>query len=287
MTAVIADVAAVRVPAGSWRSEARAVIAICRRELIRFLGNRGQMVMALVQPLLFLFVLGSGLQSLSAASTHGVDLRTIIYPGVLAMTVLFNGIFRAASLVWDRELGFLRELVVAPVNRASIIVGKCLGGAIIAAGQGAVVLALAGLVGVSYSPVLVLELLALMVLLAFAVTGFGMLVAVSIRQAQTFTSMMQLVVMPLFFVSGSLYPVSGLPGWLAVLNRVDPLTYAVDPMRHLIFEHLDVSASARQALDPGLAWSGWRLPPVFEAAMVLALGAVTLAGAIWRFTRTE
>src|SRR3954453_1170211 len=98
----------------------------------------------LVQPLLFLFVLGSGLQSLSAASTDGVDLKTFIFPGVLGMAVLFTAIFSAASLVWDRELGFLRELLVAPVSRASIIVGKCLGGAIIAVPQGVLVLALAG-----------------------------------------------------------------------------------------------------------------------------------------------
>ena len=88
--------------------------------------------MALIQPLLFLFVLGSGLQSLSAASTGGVDLTTFIFPGVLGMTVLFTAIFSAASIVWDRELGFLREMMVAPVSRSSIVLGKCLGGAIIA-----------------------------------------------------------------------------------------------------------------------------------------------------------
>ena len=128
---------------------------ICRRELIRFASNRTQMAMALIQPLLFLFVLGSGLESLSAASTGGVDLKTFIFPGILGMTVLFTSIFSAASLVWDRELGFLREMLVAPVSRSSIIVGKCLGGAIIAASQGILVLALAGLVGVPYDPVLI------------------------------------------------------------------------------------------------------------------------------------
>jgi ABC-2 type transport system permease protein len=287
MSAVVADVAAARVPERSWRSEVRAVKIICRRELIRFVGDRAQIMMALIQPLLFLFVLGSGLQSLSAASTHGVDLKTFIFPGVLCMVVLFTALFRAASLVWDRELGFLREMMIAPVSRSSIIVGKCLGGAIIAASQGVLVLALAGLVDVPYDPGLILGVFGLLLLLAFAVAAFGLLVAVSIKQAQTFTSVMQLFLMPMFFASGALYPVSGLPAWLGVLNRLDPLTYAVDPIRHLVFNHLDVSEAARRTLEPGVTWWGWHLPPWVEVGMVLALGLAMMAVAIQRFSQTE
>ncbi|HYF27172.1 MAG TPA: ABC transporter permease [Baekduia sp.] len=287
MSAVVADVVAARVPERSWRSEARAVRIIWHRELVRFLGDRTQMVMALVQPLLFLFMLGSGLESLSAASTGGVDLRTFLLPGVLCMAVLFTALFRAASLVWDRELGFLWEMLVAPVSRSSIVVGKCLGGATIAASQGVVVLALAGLVDVPYDPLLLLGLFGLMLLLAFTVTAFGVLVAVSIKQAQTFTSMMQLVLMPMFFASGALYPVSELPTWLGVVNRLDPLTYAVDPARHLVFGHLEISDAARRTLDPGVTWWGWQLPPAFEAALVLVLGLAMMALAIRRFSRAE
>jgi ABC-2 type transport system permease protein len=287
MSAVVADVVAARVPQRSWRSELRAVRIICRRDLIRFLGNRVQMVMWLVQPLLFLFVLGSGLESLSAASTGGVDLKTFIFPGVLCFTAMFTAIFSAASLVWDRELGFLREMLVAPVSRSSIIVGKCLGGAIIAASQGMIVLALAALVDVPYDPVLIVSVLGLLLLLAFTVTAFGVLVAVQIKQAQTFTHVMQMFVVPMIFVSGALYPVSGLPTWLAVLNRIDPLTYAVDPMRRLVFNHLEISESARQTLDPGITWWGWHLPPVFEAGIVLLLGLAMMGVAIRLFSRTE
>ena len=287
MSAVIADVVAIRVPERSWRSEARAVKVVCRRELVRFAGNRAQIVMWLVQPLLFLFVLGSGLQSLSAASTGGVDLKTFIFPGVLCIAVLFSAMISAASLVWDRELGFLRELLVAPVSRSSILVGKCLGGTLIASSQGAIVLALAGLVGVPYDPVLLLGALGLLVLVAFTVTAFGVLVAVQIRHAQTFTFVMQLVVFPMVFLAGALYPVSGLPPWLAVLNRLDPLTYAVDPMRRLVFSHLDVSGPARRTLDAGVTWWGRHLPPGFEVGLVALLGVLMLGIAIRRFSRTE
>jgi ABC-2 type transport system permease protein len=287
MSAAIADVVAVRVPERSWHSELRAVKTICHRELIRFLTNRAQMAMALIQPLLFLFVLGSGLESLSAASTGGVDLKTFIFPGILGMVVLFTAIFSAASLVWDRELGFLREMMVAPVSRSSILIGKCLGGAIIAASQGVLLMALAGLVDVPYEPLMIAGLLGMMLLLALTVTAFGVLVAVSIKQAQTFTSVMQMFVMPLFFVSGAFYPVSGLPTWLGLLNRIDPLTYAVDPMRRLVFSHLDISESARRTLDPGVSWWGWHVPPLLEAGMVLALGVAMMGAAIWHFNRTE
>jgi ABC-2 type transport system permease protein len=201
--------------------------------------------------------------------------------------VLFTAMISAASLVWDRELGFLREMMVAPVSRTSIVVGKCLGGATIAVSQGVIVLALAGLVDVPYDPLLLLGAFGLLVLLAFTVSAFGVLVAVTIKRAQTFTWVMQLVVFPTVFVSGALYPVAGLPAWLEVLNRINPLTYAVDPMRHLVFSHLDVSETARRTLDPGVTWGGWYLPPWFEVGMVLLLGLTMLGLAIRRFSRTE
>jgi len=287
MSTILADVVAVRVPERTGRSEARAVKAVWSRDLIRFLGNRAQTNAWLIQPLLFLFVLGSGLQSLSAASTHGVDLKTFIFPGVLCVAVLFTAMISAASLVWDRELGVLREMMVAPVSRTSIVVGKCLGGATIAASQGLIVLALAGLVGVPYDPLLLLGAVGLLVLLAFTVSAFGVLVAVTIKQAQSFTWVMQLVVFPMFFLSGALYPVDGLPAWLQVLNRINPLTYAVDAMRHLVFSHLDVSEAARRTLDPGVSWWGWHLPALFEVALVLVTGLALMGAAVWRFSKTE
>jgi ABC-2 type transport system permease protein len=210
-----------------------------------------------------------------------------MFPGVLCVAVLFTAMISAASLVWDRELGFLREMMVAPVSRTSIVVGKCLGGATIAASQGVIVLALAGLVDVPYDPLLILGAFGLLVLLAFTVSAFGVLVAVTIKQAQTFTWVMQMAVFPMFFLSGALYPVAGLPAWLEVLNRINPLTYAVDPMRHLVFSHLDVSETARRTLDPGVTWWGWHLPPAFEASMVLLLGLAMMGVAIWQFSRTE
>jgi len=282
-----APVARVRLPARSWRGDARAVKIVWQRELIRFGQDRLRIVTSLVQPFLFLFVLGTGLSRIASAGTHGVDLRTFVYPGVLCMAVMFTAMFSAASLVWDREFGFLREMMVAPVRRSSLVVGKCLGGATVASAQGVIVIALAGLVGVPYAPALILEVFALQLLLAFAITAFGVMAAARITQMQSFMALMQMVMMPMFFLAGALFPVSGLPRWLEVLNRLDPLTYAVDPMRRIVFAHLELSPAARQALDPGVTWFGWRVPGALEAAVVALLGAVMLAIAIVEFSRAE
>jgi ABC-2 type transport system permease protein len=195
--------------------------------------------------------------------------------------------FSAASIVWDREFGFLREMLVAPVRRSSIVIGKCLGGATVASLQGVIILCLAGLVGVPYDPLLIVGVLALQLLLAFSITAFGVMVAARIKQMQSFMGVMQMIVMPMFFISGALFPIAALPGWLAILNRLDPLTYAVDPMRRLVFSHLDISPAARRALDPGVTWGGWHVPALLEAACVLALGLGMLAIAIWEFSASE
>jgi ABC-2 type transport system permease protein len=287
MSAAAADVIRVHVPRRTWRSELRAIKIVWRRELVRFRADRIRIATSLVQPLLFLFVLGSGLQQVSSAGTHGVDLKTFIYPGILCIAVMFTAMFSAASIVWDREFGFLREMMVAPVRRSSIVIGKVLGGATVASFQGVVVICLAGAVHVPYDPLLLLGIFGLQLLLAFTITAFGVMVAVRIKQMQSFMGVMQMIVMPMFFLSGALFPVSGLPAWLAVLNRLDPLTYAVDPMRRLIFNHLDISAAARKALDPGVTWWGWHVPSALEAGVILVLGLAMLAIAIWEFSATE
>jgi ABC-2 type transport system permease protein len=177
--------------------------------------------------------------------------------------------------------------MVAPVRRSSIVLGKCLGGATVATFQGLIVIAIAGLVEIPYALGLILELFALSLLLAFAITAFGVMFAARINQMQSFMALMQMVIMPMFFLSGAMFSVANLPGWLAVLNRLDPLTYAVDPMRRAIFAHLHISAVARHALDPGVTWWGWRVPSLLEAAVIALLGLVMLFIAIWEFSRAE
>ncbi|MCP9964309.1 ABC transporter permease [Actinomadura madurae] len=277
-------------PERGLRQDLRAVKIVLHRELIRFWRDKLRMVSGLVQPVLWLLVMGTGLSNLMASGggTAGtVDLKTFIFPGVCAMSVMFTAMFSAGSIVWDREFGFLREMLVAPVSRSAIVVGKCVGGALVATLQGAVIVLLAGLAGVPYDPLLLLEMLAIMFLGAFALTGFGVMMAARITSMQSFFGLMQMAMMPMMFLSGALYPLSGLPTWLTVLTRFNPLTYAVDPLRHAVFARLDVSPELMRTFDPGVTWGGWVVPIWLELLIVLAMGVGLMGVAIWEFRRAD
>src|SRR3954451_14656924 len=228
-------------PGFGFRHDLRAIRVVWQREMIRFGRDRLRIITSLIQPVLFLFVLGTGLSTIGGGS-RAVDFRTFMYPGALSMAVLFTAMFSAASIVWDREFGFLREMLVAPVGRWAIVVGKCFGGATTAALQGVIILALAGLVGVPYSVSLMVTVFFELLLLAFTLTAFGVMTAARIQQFQSFMALNQMLLMPLFFLSGALFPLANLPSWLRVLTLVDPLTYAVDPVRRAVFAHLDAPA---------------------------------------------
>jgi ABC-2 type transport system permease protein len=264
----------------------RAVQVVWRRELIRFGRDRTRMVTSLVQPVLFLFVLGTGLSTI-ARTGIGISFKTFLFPGIIGMTVLFTAVFSAISIVWDREFGFLREMLVAPVKRWAIVLGKCLGGMTVATVQGVIFLALAGAAGVPYNPLMLLELVGEMALMAFALTAFGVLVAARMQQMQSFQVVVQFFIMPMFFLSGAMFPLSGLPTWLTALTKLDPLSYAVDPLRHTVFAHLSAPPQVLAVLDPGLSWNGWHLPIPVELGMVAAMAAVLLGGAIAAFNRTD
>jgi len=280
------EIAPVRVHSGSLLDDWRAIRVVWKRELIRFSRDRMRIVTALAQPVLFLFVLGTGLSAL-VGHIGPYNYRTFMFPGVVAMTVLFTAIFSAVSIVWDREFGFLREMLVAPARRGAIVLGKALGGATVATLQGCIMLALAGLVQIPYSPTLMISLLVIMALAAFMITAFGLMLASGIQQVQSFQVVIQFAVLPMFFLSGALFPLTHIPAWLHVLTRLDPLSYAVDPMRRVVLEHLPIPPSVVAALNPGMTWGSWRLPTFFELLIVLVVGVVCTVIAVNRFARTE
>jgi ABC-2 type transport system permease protein len=267
--------------------DARGAKIVFQREMIRWWQDRSRFVVSLVQPVLFLFVLGTGLSSLVSGSTGGVSLRTFIFPGVLALSTMTTAMFSAASLVWDREFGFLREMLVAPVGRGAILVGKALGGATVATIPGVVMLGFARAVGVPYDPLLLLALVGELLVLSFVLTVVGLVIAGRIKQIQTFMALTQLFLMPMLFLSGALFPLSNLPAWLHILTRVNPLTYVVDPMRRAVFERLDLPAAVVHRLSPGVTWGSWTVPIGLELLLVLAMGVLLLGVAIAEFRRVE
>ena len=280
-----APVAAVHVPASGLRHQVRAATVVWQREMIRFGRDRSRIISSLIQPVLFLFVLGTGLSSL--LSTGQVDFRTFLFPGVLAMSVLFTAAFAGISIVWDREFGFLREMLVAPVGTTAIMTGKCLGGATVATLQSLVILALAGLVDVPYDPVMMLELVVLLFLMAFMICALGLVLAARVKQIQSAMPLVQLTITPLMFLSGALFPLSNLPAWLKVVTTLNPMTYAVESIRSVVFDRLDLTPAVRATFDPGITWGGWPVPTAVEVAVVVVTCLVLLGLAVARFARTE
>jgi ABC-2 type transport system permease protein len=262
----------------------RATWVVTRRELLRFKSDRARMLSMLLQPLLFIFVMGTGLGSI-VDTGGGTSFRTFLFPGVLATSVLFTAAFAGVSLVWDREFGFLREMMVAPISRASIIWGKCLGGAIVATGQSLVLLALVGTVGIPYAPVLLVELIGCLFLGSLFLTALGVLLSTRIKTIQGAMPMLQLLITPMMFLSGSLFPLGGLPAWLSVITRLNPLTYVVQPMRHLVLQHLDLTPAEQLRLLPALSWFGWEVP-IGVQLLTVAVITIALIGLAARMFRT-
>jgi ABC-2 type transport system permease protein len=265
--------------------QARATWVVTRRELLRLKQDRTRILTMLLQPVLFIFVMGTGLGSI--VDTGGdLDFRTFLYPGVLATSVLFTAAFAGISLVWDREFGFLREMMVAPISRASIIWGKCLGGALVATAQSLLLLALVGTVGIPYDPVLLVELVGCLFLGSLLLTALGVLLSTRIKTIQAAMPVSQLLIMPMMFLSGSLFPLGGLPAWLSVLTRLNPLTYVVQPMRHLVLQHLGLTGAEQARLLPAVTWFGWQVPVGVQllTVAVITIGLVGLAARLFRTT---
>jgi ABC-2 type transport system permease protein len=276
----------VRDASGSVSDNLRAVSVVWRRELIRFARARGRIVIALAQPAMFLLLLGTGLAS-AMPSQGSVDFRTFMFPGMMAMTVLFTSIFSSVTIVFDREFGFMREMLVAPVHRSSLVLGKCLGGATVATAQGALMLLFAPLVDVPLDPMMMVLLVLQLALMAFSLTALGIAIACRMTKMESFQTVMQFVVMPLFFLSGAMFPLTSLPTWLNALTKLNPLSYAVDPLRRTVFSRLDLDPGLVASMNPGITWNGWRVPTVLELGTIAVLGAGLLAFAMVRFGRTE
>lgn len=282
-----ATIAAVQVPASGLRHQIRAGYVVWQREMIRFSKDRARIISSMVQPVLFLFVLGGGLSNIVTAEGGDTDFRTFLFPGVLATSVLFTAAFSGISMVWDREFGFLREMLVTPVSTAAIVTGKCVGGATVATAQALILLALAGTVDVPYDPLMMLTLVGLLFLMAFMVTALGLVLAARIKQVQTAMPMVQLIITPLMFLSGALFPLSKLPTWLDVVTHVNPMTYAVEPMRSVVFDHLDTDQESRDTFDPGITWGDWQVPVALQVTLVVVACVLLLVAAVARFARTE
>jgi len=215
----------------------KAVYIIWLRDVIRFYREKARIVGMLGQPLLYLLIMGTGLSASfrMPSAPAGFNYLEFMYPGIIGMTVLFTSVFSAISIVWDREFGFLREVLVAPVPRWTVAIGKALGGSTIAMLQASILILVAPLIGVGIGPLMVLKLMGMLFLIAFSLTSLGITIAAKMETMEGFQMIMNFLVMPLFFLSGALFPLRGVPAWMETLMKADPLTYGVDALRHIMY----------------------------------------------------
>lgn len=211
----------------------RGVYIIWYRDILRFWKDRVRLIGAIFMPLLFLFVFGSGLGSQMGMLGPGINFAQFLFPGIIGMTVLMNSFMSGVSVVWDREFGFLKEVLAAPISRASVAVGKTLGAATIAIIHGIVILFFAPLIGVSLSPTIVIRILPLMFLLAFAMGSFGILLATRIKTIEAFQAIMPMLTFPMIFLSGVFFSVEQGPSWLRVVSKINPATYGISTIRQV------------------------------------------------------
>ena len=261
-------------------NQLRGIYTIWYRDILRFWHDKMRLIGSLSFPLLFLFVFGSGLSARMGVLDGGFDFTQFIYPGIIGMTVLMTSFMSGISVVWDREFGFLKEVLVAPISRAAVAIGKTLGSATIASFQGLLILVFAPLIGVSLSIGTVLALIPLMFLLATALGSFGVLLATRIRSMEAFQATMQMLMFPMIFLSGAFFPLQDLPQWMNVLVKVNPATYGIAPIRQVV---LGPAPDATY----GISLFGHTLTLWNEVAILAAFGAAMILLAIWSFGNQE
>lgn len=240
---------------------------VWERDVIRYFREKSQLYGSLSRPILWLFVLGLGLRG-SASGIGNVNYTQFIFPGIIAMTAIFTSIQSAISIIWDREFGFLKEILVAPVPRTSIVIGKGLAGTTLSLVQGCIIIVLAPLVHVHMPLVNIVPLIVTLAVMSFGLTGIGIVIAARMTSFQGFGTIMNFIIMPMWFLSGALFPARNLPIWLNALVRVNPLTYGVDLVRKLVL---------------GFSYHS----PAFDFAFLVCFGVLTVAAAVFFFNRGE
>lgn len=271
--------------------ELRGIYIIWLRDIKRFFRDKPRIIGSIVQPTLYLFILGVGLQntlrlgggSRGIAGIAGFNYVKFLFPGIIAMSVLFTAIFSAISIIWDREFGFLKEILVAPISRSSVAIGKALGGSTAAVFQGVILLVYSPFLGIGLSFIQVVKIVMLAMLIAFSLTSLGMVVATRMKSMEGFQVIMNFLLMPMLFLSGAFFPLQGLPKWLNYLVKIDPLAYGVDALRGTVLGNIKIVA-------PTTGKVMFQIPayPIATDIAVMALfGLIMMVVAVYEFTRQE
>jgi len=250
--------------------ELQAIYIMWLRQMKRFVRYRSRIIATFIQPLFFLFILGSGLRNVTIPGMESSNYIEFFAPGVIAMSIMFSSMFTGVSVLWDKQFGFLQEVLVAPISRLSIIVGRTIGGATTALIQGLIILAIVIGIGVPVSGIFGLLLtIVFMIIIAFTAVGFGLILASKMRDMQSFPLIMNLVIMPLLLVSSAFFPLKNLPYEASLIAQFNPLFYMVDGLRGSLIGVDNV------------------FPPLVDFIVILAICIVMMGLGSYFFSKSE
>ena len=214
--------------------ETNAVYVIVAREFKKFIREKIRLISAIARPLAWLFLVGGGMSRI-VPSYNGVSYMQFIFPGVLGMTILFSSIFSSISIIWDKEFGFMKEILVAPISRFSVVIGKAVSGMVLSTFQVVIILAFFPFLGLKIGVMEFAGIIFVSAILAFAISSLGIVLASFYDSYESFSVIINFIVMPMFFLSGAMYPVRLMPSALKIFTMVNPLTYGIDALKHLTF----------------------------------------------------
>jgi ABC-2 type transport system permease protein len=263
------------------------IYTIWYREILRFWHNKPRIISSLAMPFLWLVMFGSGMRGTFQifGGDGGFDFIQFLFPGTIGIAVFFTSIFSSISVVRDREFGIFKEILVAPVSRASIAFGKILGGATVSTLQALLMLSLAPLVEVSLSWELVLALIPTLFLVSFTLSSLGMVIASRLSSTEGFQMLMNFIMMPMFFLSGALFPLANIPRWMEIASKINPASYAIDLIRQVTFHFLSVSSFVAESFKITLFERPLGIGE--DLAIVLAFAILFVVLGIWSFSRSE
>lgn len=273
-----------------------AIYAVWLRDIIKFFRDRGRLIGSFAMPFMFLILFGSGMSGAMSAMIGGgnssgaladFDFIEFMFPGIIGMTVFNTAIFSALSVVQDKEFGYMREILVSPMSRVSIAIGKVLGGTTVAVIQGLMMLIFVPFIGVSLTFSMVIQLIPIMFLVGFTISAIGLLIASSLKTAQGFQMIIQILLFPMLFLSGAMFPLNGLPAWMDFIVKINPLTYSVDMFKEIILQPETMAAPLRQAMGLDLEVFNHIITFTEEIIVVGVIGAIFIVAATMKFSKAE
>jgi ABC-2 type transport system permease protein len=254
-------------------TELRGLYTLWLREVKRYLRDRVRIVSSFVQPLLWLVVFGVGIGASLRGGLPGLNYQQLIFPGIVGQTLLFTSMFMGISVIWDKEFGFMKEIMVAPISRFSIFLGKMFGDSTDALIQGTIVILLGLALGMQVDAVSFFMCLPVMLLITFGLVSIGLTIASFMGSLESFGAIQSFINLPLFFLSGALFPIQNLPDWMQTVSKVNPLTYGVDALRVILL---------------GGAWQPYQVQPLLvDVGVVAGFDVVMIIVGTWAFSRMK